>query len=219
LLGGGLYRYKHQQLDQAPTQVAVAVPSQAPTAQSEETKPNPDPIVESEKIDEQPAPELSPPPVVLPSVPKKHQKPAQMKAIPSPDSDSASTPALDEPETKAPSVAPPVEAPSLSGSWQGEYNHPGAKQSYKVSLQLSEGATDVLSGILIFDPDGSNASSCSLSGHYNPQTKFMLLIIGTCHGNPPDYLQGKIGFGSVDPSDQRVMGVDQMHDGVLNISR
>jgi hypothetical protein len=167
------------------------------------------------KPDEQPAQELNPPPVVLPPVPKKHQKPAQTKAIPAP----VSAPEQDAPQAESPSVAPPVESPSLSGSWQGEYNHPATKQSYKVSLQLSEGATDVLTGILIFDPDGSNASSCSLTGHYNPQTKFMLLIIGTCHGSPPEYLQGKIGFGSVDPSDRRVMGVDQMHDGVLSISR
>ncbi|HEX4426823.1 MAG TPA: protein kinase [Terriglobales bacterium] len=217
LLGGGLYRYKHQQLDQVPTQVAVAAPVRSPEVRPEETKPDPQPTPPEETVkpDEQPAQELNPPPVVLPPVPKKHQKPAQTKAIPAP----VSAPEQDAPQAESPSVAPPVESPSLSGSWQGEYNHPATKQSYKVSLQLSEGATDVLTGILIFDPDGSNASSCSLTGHYNPQTKFMLLIIGTCHGSPPEYLQGKIGFGSVDPSDRRVMGVDQMHDGVLSISR
>jgi serine/threonine protein kinase len=217
LIGGGFYRHKRPQPDQEPTPVAVATPVQTPAAQPEETKPNPQPTPpeETAKPDEQAVPELSSPAVLPPPVPKKHRKAVQVEIAPVADS----APVQQNPATKPPVVPPPVESPSLSGIWQGEYNHPATKQTHKVSLQLSEGATDVLTGILIFDPGGSNGSSCSLTGHYNPQTKFMLLIVGTCHGNPPDYLQGKIGFGSVAPSDRRVMGVDQMHDGLLSISR
>jgi hypothetical protein len=47
----------------------------------------------------------------------------------------------------------------------------------------------------------------------------MVLLIGTCRGRPPNYLQGRIGFTSVNLSDRRIVGVEPRQNGVLDISR
>jgi hypothetical protein len=88
-----------------------------------------------------------------------------------------------------------------------------------LSLQIAENRSELLTGTLAFDAGGSNASFCSVSGNYNPNTRFMLLIVSGCHGHVPNYLQGKIGFSGVNSSDHQVQGVDQMHDGLVNMSR
>jgi len=88
-----------------------------------------------------------------------------------------------------------------------------------VNLQMSKDRTDLLTGTLMFDSGGSNSASCAITGVYNPQSKFMLLDVGYCQGHPPAYLQGKIGFSSVEPTDHRVLGVDSLHNSLLSISR
>ena len=125
----------------------------------------------------------------------------------------------EKPSIKPPVVPPPVEVKDLSGNWQGQYNHPGTNELKKLSLQIAEDRSDLLTGTLAFDAGGTNASSCSVSGNYNPSTRFMLLIVSNCHGRVPNYLQGKIGFSRVNSSDHQVQGVDQMHDGLVNLSR
>jgi serine/threonine-protein kinase len=107
----------------------------------------------------------------------------------------------------------------LSGNWQGEYTNYGTNQITKVNLQMSKDRTDLLTGTLMFDSGGSNSASCAITGVYNPQSKFMLLDVGYCQGHPPAYLQGKIGFSSVEPTDHRVLGVDSLHNSLLSISR
>jgi hypothetical protein len=47
----------------------------------------------------------------------------------------------------------------------------------------------------------------------------MLLNLGSCHGDPPDYLNGQIGFSSVDRNDNRLVGVVSSHNAILDISR
>jgi hypothetical protein len=121
--------------------------------------------------------------------------------------------------TEQPVPAPAAEITDLSGNWQGEYNHPATNEIKKVNLHLSEDQMELLTGTLIFDPGGVNASSCPLNGNYNPRTKFMLLIVGTCHGRPPQYLKGKIGFTPVNSSDRQATGMDQVHDSLVRISR
>jgi hypothetical protein len=105
----------------------------------------------------------------------------------------------------------------LSGSWKGEYtNH---NQVTKVTLELSKDSADLFAGTLTFDPGGTNSASCALTGVYNPKSKFMLLKVANCQGHPPAYLQGKIGFSSVELSATQVFGVDSAHNSLLNISR
>jgi hypothetical protein len=135
-------------------------------------------------------------------------------ATPAPSNASgASTPNPGSTPTSAP-------GPSLAGKWHGEYTYNDANEVSKVTLQISEdNGPERLTGTMTFDPDGNHASSCAMSGVYNPQTKFMLLKVGTCQGNPPDYLQGKIGFSSVELTAQQVFGVDPAHNSLLKISR
>lgn len=114
---------------------------------------------------------------------------------------------------------PSDRVPDFSGNWHGAYTNHDTNQVTKVNLQISEDRTDLLTGTLMFDPEGSNPVSCSLTGVYNPQTKFMLLSVSDCRGRPPNYLQGKIGFSSVKPADRRIFGVDSLHNCWLDISR
>ncbi|MGA2647063.1 MAG: hypothetical protein ABSF15_20315 [Candidatus Sulfotelmatobacter sp.] len=117
--------------------------------------------------------------------------------------------------------APKPEAPepaSLSGNWHGMFTHQAANQIANVTLHI-EDHDDLLTGTLTFDPGGENSAACSLRGSYNLLRKFMVLLIGTCRGRPPNYLQGRIGFTSVNLSDRRIVGVEPRQNGVLDISR
>jgi Double zinc ribbon len=114
---------------------------------------------------------------------------------------------------------PVAPARDLSGKWQGEYTNHDTNQIAKVSLQISKDSTDLITGTLIFDSEGVNSAACAITGVYNPQTKFLLLKVDHCQGHPPAYLQGKIGFTAVEPTDSRVFGVDASHNSLLNISR
>jgi hypothetical protein len=125
----------------------------------------------------------------------------------------------DLPASTLPSAPASAPTPSLSGTWHGEYTNHDANQVTKVTLQISEDSADLLTGTLRFDPGGSNSASCAITGVYNPRSKFMLLKVGACQGHPPDYLQGKIGFSSVELSTHQVFGVDAAHNSLLNISR
>jgi zinc-ribbon domain len=111
--------------------------------------------------------------------------------------------------------------PSLSGKWHGEYTNHDANAVMKVALQIAEdNSPDRLTGTLTFDAEGSSSASCAITGVYNPQSKFMLLNIGNCQGNPPAYFfEGKIGFSSVEVTARQVFGVDLAHNSLLNISR
>ena len=120
---------------------------------------------------------------------------------------------------KSGGTPPSAPARDFSGKWQGEYRNHDTNQIAKVSLQISKDSADLIRGTLIFDSEGTNSASCAITGVYNPQSKFMLLDVGHCQGHPPAYLQGKIGFSSVEPTDRRVLGVDPMHNSLLNISR
>jgi hypothetical protein len=143
------------------------------------------------------------PPAVVTQPPRPVQAPAVTVSV------------HNNPTTEPPAVA--AENKDLSGNWQGEYTH--RETITKVKLHLSQDPMDVMTGTLTFDAGGYSASSCSLTGNYNPRTRFMVLIVGTCQGTPPNYLQGRIGFSSVNPADHQLLGVDQMHDGLLGISR
>ena len=118
----------------------------------------------------------------------------------------------------APATAP---GPSLSGKWHGEYTNHDANAVIKVALQIAEDSSpDRLTGTLTFDAEGSNSASCAITGVYNPHSKFMLLNIGNCQGNPPAYFfEGKVGFSSVEVTARQVFGVDLAHNSLLNISR
>jgi len=111
--------------------------------------------------------------------------------------------------------------PSLSGKWHGEYTNHDANAVMKVALQIAEdNSPDRLTGTLTFDAEGSSSASCAITGVYNPHSKFMLLNIGNCQGNPPAYFfEGKIGFSSVEVTARQVFGVDLAHNSLLNISR
>jgi hypothetical protein len=109
-------------------------------------------------------------------------------------------------------------APSLSGNWHGKYTR-DTNQITKVNLRVIEDRTNVLTGKLKFDSAGNTSASCAISGIYNSQDKFMLLILDNCLGRPPADLQGKIGFSSVDPTARQVFGVDSLHNSLLSISR
>lgn len=134
----------------------------------------------------------------------------------------AHAPTISKPASaEAPKGAPQLKeaAPSsLSGSWHGTFTHQSADQIANVTIHLEDSA-EMLTGTLTFDPGGENSSSCSLKGSYNLLRKFMVLLIGTCHGRPPNYLQGQIGFTSVNLSDRRIVGVEPRQNGVLDISR
>jgi len=111
--------------------------------------------------------------------------------------------------------------PSLSGKWHGEYTNHDANEIIKVTLRITEdNSPERLKGALTFDAEGSNSASCALTGVYNPHSKFMLLNIGSCQGNPPAYFfEGKIGFSSVEITARQVFGVDPAHNTLLSISR
>jgi hypothetical protein len=98
------------------------------------------------------------------------------------------------------------------------FTHQAANQIANVTLHI-EDHDDLLTGTLTFDPGGENSAACSLRGSYNLLRKFMVLLIGTCRGRPPNYLQGRIGFTSVNLSDRRIVGVEPRQNGVLDISR
>jgi hypothetical protein len=132
-------------------------------------------------------------------------------------------------QTELPQRNPPSPAgrsgdahtPRFSGSWYGKCNHRDTNQVTNVSIRIAEDpATDLLTGTLIFDAGESKSSgSCSLTGTYSAKSKFMLLNLGSCHGDPPDYLNGQIGFSSVDRNDNRLVGVVSSHNAILDISR
>ena len=190
----------------------------------------------------------SPAPVpTAPAGSGRKQRPSKTSAQPverSPDQAQAQAPSKQAPSTQAPSnpqsgadkaqadsVAPPqppqshpnapattARGPSMSGTWRGKYTNHDTNESTDVNIQLSENSAALLTGNLTFDPKGTPIS-CSLSGVYNPKTRFMVLVIDKCSGNPPDYLQGKIGFSSVGPADLHLFGVDSVHNCWLDISR
>ncbi len=113
--------------------------------------------------------------------------------------------------------APPNAPTDLTGNWQGEYTNTG--QATKVSLQISKDSSDLLTGTLIFDAGGSNSATCAITGVYNPRSKFLVLKVANCQGQPPDYLPGKIGFSSVEVTATQMVGVNSAHNSFLNISR
>jgi serine/threonine protein kinase len=225
LLGGGFYLVvrQRQNVKSAPPATPQPLPAQtAPISANPQppspsqivsvsSNPQPSPAVASPKADQQPQPEVSSPAPQPPPVVKR--KPVQIPAQP-PASESQ-----DKAVTERPVLVPAAEIAELSGSWQGEYNHPASKEIKKITLRISEDQMELLTGTLNFDPEGVNASSCSLSGNYNPRTKFLLLIVGACHGRPPEYLKGSIGFASVNSSDRQATGMDQVHDSLVRISR
>ncbi len=122
------------------------------------------------------------------------------------------------PQSHANAPAATARVPSMSGTWRGKYTNHDTNESTDVNIQLSENSAALLTGNLTFDPKGTPIS-CSLSGVYNPKTRFMVLVIDKCSGNPPDYLQGKIGFSSVGPADLHLFGVDSVHNCWLDITR
>jgi hypothetical protein len=136
----------------------------------------------------------------------------------SPDPSSAAPTNSGDAPASTPASAP---LPSLSGKWHGEYTNHDANEIIKVSLQITEdNSPDRLKGTLTFDSEGSNSASCAITGVYNPNSKFMLLNVGICQGNPPAYFfEGKFGFSSIELTSRQVFGVDPGHNGLLNISR
>jgi hypothetical protein len=130
------------------------------------------------------------------------------------DSGAAPAGAAPTKSAAAPAAAPPAD---LSGFWEGDYTN--TKQVSKVTLQISKNSTDLFTGTMVFDSGGPNSSKCTVSGVYNPQSKFMVVKVANCQGQPPAYLQGKIGFASVELSAKQMFGVDSAHNSFLNISR
>ncbi len=166
----------------------------------------------------QPAPTAPNPPAAEPqsTVPPEPAPATESPNAPSEDQGAVSTTPV---PAKPNRIPPSVPALDFSGNWHGEYTNHDTNQITKVNLQISEDSADVLTGTLLFDPGGSNSGSCSLTGVYNSQSKFLLLNVDNCRGRTPNYLQGKIGFSSVSSSDRRVFGVDSLHNCWLDISR
>ncbi len=150
---------------------------------------------------------------------------ARQRVAGAPNRDATTAVAL-PPDTPAPARA------TLAGRWHGVYTQT-ADQKATISLRIVEGRnanalddargsrydSDLLTGTLTFNPGGENAASCSLTGNYNAEKKFMVLLIGTCQGRAPDYLQGTIGFSSVNLTDRRVVGIELQHNAVLDLTR
>jgi hypothetical protein len=157
-----------------------------------------------------PATQTQPPAQQEPTITTKTQEPAS--------EDRGIVPTTPAPAKSRP-TPPSAPALDLSGNWHGKYTNNDTNQVTKVNLQISENSADLLSGTLMFDPGGSNSGSCSLTGTYNSQTKFMLINIDNCLGRPPNYFQGNIGFSSVKPTDRQLLGVDSLHNCWLDISR
>jgi len=154
------------------------------------------------------------PEILQPEVKEAPRKRAHLSTSPSPHSPNSVAP---RGEIRTVSAS----APSLSGNWHGEYTNYDKNQTTPVKLQIisENDRTDQLTGTLMFGADGNNSSSCTLTGVYNSQTKFMLLSVGNCQGNAPTNLQGKFGFSSVTLTDVQAFGMDSAHNGLLNISR
>ncbi len=129
---------------------------------------------------------------------------------------SGASPAASAPAKPAETAASPPSA-DLSGFWEGDYTN--TKQVSKVTLQISKNSTDLFTGTMVFDSEGDNSAKCAISGVYNPQSKFLMLKVADCQGQPPAYLQGKIGFSSVEMSAKQMFGVDSAHNSFLNITR
>ncbi len=111
----------------------------------------------------------------------------------------------------------PRAAADLSGFWEGEYTN--TNQVSKVTLQIAKDSGGLLAGTMVFDDGGINSARCTIKGAYNAQNKFMVLQVAKCQGQPPTYLEGKIGFASVELSARQAFGVDSAHNSFLNISR
>ena len=130
------------------------------------------------------------------------------------DSGAASTAAAPAKSADAEANAPPAD---LSGFWEGEYTN--TNQVTKVTLQIAKNSADLFTGTMVFDSGGTNSSRCTVGGVYNPQSKFLVVKVADCQGQPPAYLQGKIGFSSVELSAKQMFGVDSAHNSFLNITR
>ena len=194
LTGYGVLLYARHMHDQQSGNILDSSPTQPEQTHSEPVNPQPQqinpPIQERQKA-----------PVIEKPSPGKQTQPV--------------IPPVQKPQVNPAETNTPV----LSGDWHGQYTNHDTNQSEPVNLEISEDRDDVLSGTMAFDPGGHFSASCSLSGVYNPQNKFMLLTIGSCHGRPPSYLQGKVGFSAVNPDDRRLMGMDSRHNSWLEITR
>lgn len=117
-------------------------------------------------------------------------------------------------------ITPPsAQATDFSGDWQGEYTNRGTNHVTKINLHISRDSSDLLTGNLIVGSGSSSPATCAITGVYNVQSKFMLLSVSNCQGGPSSDLQGNIGFSSVGSTDRNIVGVDSLHNGLMNMSR
>jgi hypothetical protein len=164
--------------------------------------------------------------------PVDHSDPTKKPPITKP---SAGTP--EHPETELPrptkpvhTVTPPVIKPpsptttgvpghELSGHWDGDFKNINGHQNTKITMDLTEGNSDTLTGTLTFNLASGSSGSCALTGLYNPDRHFMVLDVAHCQGDTPHHLQGHFGFNAVKPTDRRVTGVDPVHNCLIDLNK
>jgi serine/threonine protein kinase len=201
LLGGGFFVYSHRQKEVRSESIAVPLPPSIAQTESAPSNSPPDQTAVVTKPEDEVQAPTNPPdaePVVKPP-----KIPTPKRAV--------------KPQSVSKSAPPPIA--TLSGNWRGTYTDNDVGQVKKVSIRIFDDGAGALTGSLLFDSGGSDASNCPLTGNYKAETKFMVLIIGTCRGNPPDYLQGTFGFASVNLDDRQALGVEQKHNSLLSLNR
>ena len=220
--GGLVYWYvlRKPAVSSVPSQPAAsqpATPAGDKPSPAQSATPAADQPVASQTTASQPATAEADKPAAQPqsTAPTQEAPATETKKTTNEPAGAASTTSSSAPARSA--ETPPSAPTDLTGNWQGEYTNTGL--ATKVSLQISKDSADLLTGTLIFDAGGSNSATCAITGAYNPQSKFMVLKVANCQGQPPAYLQGKIGFASVEVTATQMFGVDSAHNSFLNISR
>ena len=113
----------------------------------------------------------------------------------------------------------PAPAGDLSGHWDGEFKNLGNHQTTKITVEFSQQGAETVTGTLTFNLRSGSTGTCSLSGLYNPQRQFMVLDIASCAENPPHHLQGRFGFSSVTLDGHTLMGVDTLHNCIVELNK
>jgi serine/threonine protein kinase len=183
---------------------------------------------------ELPAPaKKEPTPVILP--PDNHPSgPTKKPPITKPSAGIPDNPQTEQPPQTKPeihTVTPPVNnhpSPTtttgvpgheLSGHWDGDFRNINGHQNTNITMDITEGNSDTLTGTLTFNLASGSSGSCALTGLYDPDRHFMVLDVAHCQGNTPHHLQGHFGFNAVKPTDRRVTGVDPVHNCLIDLNK
>jgi hypothetical protein len=163
-----------------------------------------------------PAPVKKDPTPVVPPLDNHPPGPTKKLPITKPEIDTV-TPPVDVHRWPMPTAGVPGH--ELSGHWDGDFKNINGHQNTKITMDLTEGTSDTLTGTLTFNLASGSSGSCALTGLYNPDRHFMVLDVAHCQGNTPHHLQGHFGFNAVNPTDRRVTGVDPVHNCLIDLNK